>query len=118
MAGLLFLWCWLVHADAAQAQDLEFSGLVIDQTITKFGHDFYDYFLAEWEPPTDAFTLTINEKPSLIFGTMVSVEVNDTVVYEGLLTPRGIEDKAQDARNYALEFIASQNRTIQELDLY
>ncbi len=118
--GRLFLACWLAHAVPGMAQQEEFTGLVIDQTISKFGHDFYDFFMAGWEPPNDAFILTIKERPSLVLGSLIWIEIDDTVVYESLLTPKlsANEEKAQDARNYALEYISYRGKALQELDLF
>jgi len=116
----LFLACCLVHANPAVAQQEEFTGLVIDQTISKFGHDFYDFFMAEWEPPNDAYILTIKERPSVVLGSLIWIEIDDIVIYESLLTPKisANEEKAQDARNFALEYINYRGKALQELDLY
>ena len=62
----LLLACWLTHVGPVMAQQEEFTGLVIDQTISKFGHDFYDSFMTGWGPPNDAFILTIKERPSTV----------------------------------------------------
>ena len=35
----------------------ESSGLVVDQTITKIGHDFYDQFYSRWEAPAEVTRL-------------------------------------------------------------
>ncbi len=118
--GRLFLVCWLTHVGPVTAQQEEFTGLVIDQTISKFGHDFYDSFMTGWEPPNDAFILTIKERPSVVLGSLIWIEIDDTVVYESLLTPKisANEEKAQEARNYALEYINYRGKALQELDLY
>ena len=119
--GWMLPWAWLsFYAGPAWALEEEFTGLVIDQTISKFGHDFYEYFIAEWEPPDDSSILTIRERPGAILGSVISVEIDDTVVFEDRLTPLAstTEEKAQDARNFALEFINTRGKALQELDLY
>ncbi len=32
-------------------KDIEIEGLIVDQTQTKIGHDFYDLFYSNWQPP-------------------------------------------------------------------
>ena len=59
---------------------LEMNGLVIDETITKMGRDFYELFYARWEPPTSSlgYTLHIKELPQPGRGTRISVLLNET----------------------------------------
>lgn len=44
---------------------LEIDGLLIDETLTKAGQDFFDLFYQLWEPPPGAtnFMIRIVEKP-------------------------------------------------------
>lgn len=65
-------------------------GLVIDESITKVGRDFYELFYSGWEPPPNAsdFTIYIEEKPGRGRITAVEVRINDNSIYEGNLQPR------------------------------
>ena len=87
-------------------------GLLVDNTKTKGGKDFYDLFYASWEAPLNArnFTITINEKPYRLTTTFIVVMINENVVYEALLQPRldVIEymtaDAVQMARSYLINY--------------
>ena len=77
---------------------LEIDGLILDETRTKIGRDFYEYFFNKWIPPSGAkdFLITIKELPSRGIGARVSIEVNDNVVLSRFLQPRGdiVEEQA------------------------
>lgn len=70
--------------------DLEIDGLIVDQTITKAGRDFYEVFQRQWEAPPMArnFTIEIEELPSRGNITVVSLSVNEDKLFEQPLQPR------------------------------
>ena len=70
--------------------EIEIDGLLVDNTKTKIGRDFYDLFYANWEPPVNAknYTITILEKPFRLTSTLIVVSINDNVVYQAILQPR------------------------------
>lgn len=69
---------------------LEFGGMVIDETQSKIGRDFYDTFYRYWAAPRgiNNFVITITEQPLPTLGTMVFIEINDTPVFRNRLQPR------------------------------
>lgn len=71
-------------------EDLEIDGLIIDETRSKTGHDFYDLFYRKWVAPQGAkdFIITIKELPSLGRASRVSIEVNDKEVLKRAVSPR------------------------------
>ncbi len=71
-------------------EDLEIDGLIIDETRTKTGHDFYDLFYRKWVSPKDAkdYLITIKELPSIGRASRVSITVNDQEVVRRAVTPR------------------------------
>ena len=77
---------------------LEIDGLILDETRTKIGRDFYEFFFNKWIPPAGAkdFLITIKELPSRGIGARVSIVVNDNVVLSRFLQPRGdiVEEQA------------------------
>jgi curli production assembly/transport component CsgE len=87
----------------------EIEGLVMDQTITKVGHDFYDAFYSIWEAPAEAgdFTIIIHEKPARGTSTLISVEVNESELLELPLQPKAevIEETASYAFEVATDFL-------------
>ncbi|GAA4013011.1 hypothetical protein GCM10022408_27330 [Hymenobacter fastidiosus] len=98
----------------------EIEGLVVDQTITKVGHDFYDAFFALWEAPADAgdFTVTIREKPARGINILVSVEVNDNELLELPLQSKAevIEETAAYAVGVAIEYVTNSRNVSQQLE--
>ncbi|RDV15998.1 hypothetical protein DXT99_06380 [Pontibacter diazotrophicus] len=70
--------------------DLEIDGLIVDNTITKAGRDFYEVFQRQWEAPPMArnFTIEIEELPSRGNITVVSLSVNEDKLFEQPLQPR------------------------------
>lgn len=78
------------------------SGMVIDETRSKVGRDFYDVFYQNWTAPDEVsgFTITITEQPAPGLGTIVSVQANDTETFRYRLQPR--YDFIQEAGRYAV----------------
>lgn len=69
---------------ARQEGGLESQGLVLDQAITKLGHDFYDQFYSSFEAPSGAlsYTVVIAEKPGRANSNLVVLTVNDADLLE------------------------------------
>ncbi len=66
------------------------NGLVIDETVTKIGRDFYELFYARWEAPSSSmgYTLYIKEQPQPGRGTRITVRLNDTELMTRALQAR------------------------------
>ncbi|WP_297335547.1 CsgE family curli-type amyloid fiber assembly protein [Algoriphagus sp.] len=71
--------------------ELEIDGLIVDETKTKVGRDFYDYFYRDWQPPKDAsnYSIFIIEKPFRLNTTIIEIKINEITVFESFLQPRG-----------------------------
>lgn len=71
-------------------ESIEIDGLIIDETITKMGHDFYEYFYSNWTAPefSENYTIFIKEKPLPGLGTQVTLKINEDDVFIGRLQPR------------------------------
>jgi curli production assembly/transport component CsgE len=80
------------------------TSLILDNTRTKVGRDFYESFFREWSEMTadtaltaqfmvgldpEDFIISIDEMPSSGTGTIVSVTVNDLLIWQQFLQPRG-----------------------------
>jgi hypothetical protein len=74
----------------AAPQAVEIGGLVVDETLTRAGRDFYDAFYQRWRWPAGAagHTLTIYEQPAPGLGTRLGVRVDGEAVFEASLHPR------------------------------
>ncbi len=90
-------------AEKKDYNDIEIEGLIVDQTQTKLGHDFYDIFYKNWQPPQNSgnFTIIIDEKPLPQLGTQVTIKINDTDVFQQILQPR--YDIIERLANYGVE---------------
>lgn len=84
-----------------KADEPEIDGLIFDETRSKAGHEFYEYFFNNWEPPRGAsnFSIYISEMPFLMNLSIISVKLNDYEVINTRLQPRGdfITSLAADA---------------------
>lgn len=89
--------------------DLEIEALIIDETITKLGHDFYDDFYSLWEAPDTIknYSITIQEKPLPQLGTQISISVNEIEIFRRFIQPRNeiVEEMANYAVQLASEYI-------------
>lgn len=81
----------------------EISGLIMEETMTRIGYDFYEYFFLLWEPPQEVgvkdYNIFIREMASPVWGSWVSVSVNGATVWSKVLKPRSseVEDSAKEA---------------------
>jgi hypothetical protein len=94
---------------SGNSKDMEIDGLVIDNTVTKIGKDFYDVFYNNWEAPPDArnFTIVIKELPFRGQNAQVEISINGNIVFEQFIQPRydAIEEMANYAVAVSYEFI-------------
>lgn len=67
----------------------EIPGLVIDRTITRIGHDFYTDFTnyRQLNNPRSQYNLTILERPSARWGSLIWIEYRSTTVFKTFLNP-------------------------------
>lgn len=83
----------LLRADSAgqrPARGPESAGLVLDQTLTKLGRDFFELFYNGFEPPAGAldYTIVIGERPVRPGAALVAVSLDGTDLLELPLSPR------------------------------
>lgn len=69
--------------------NLEIRGLLVDETVTKFGHELFDVFNRAWKPIEGAsYNIIFGERIDPIRGSLISVKLNDTMIFEGFMAPR------------------------------
>jgi len=104
----------------ASASELEIDGLIIDETRSKIGRDFYDLFYNKWSAPSNAkdFIITIKELPSRGRMTRVSILINDTQLFTRVLQPRHdiIENLANQSVIAAGRFLRKDSNLKQQLE--
>ena len=68
----------------------EAAGLVLDQALTKPGHDFYDLFYNAFEAPPGVadFTVLVGERPGRGNSSLIVLTVNDQELVETPLPTR------------------------------
>lgn len=76
-------------------REAELSGLIIDNTITRFGHDFHRYLSFQLQDSSDLEgDLVVRERPSARWGSLVWVEYGQQTVYRRFLQPNVAEIEA------------------------
>ncbi|HPG40738.1 MAG TPA: CsgE family curli-type amyloid fiber assembly protein [bacterium] len=90
---------------------LEIDGLIINDTKTKIGQEFYEYFYTLWEPPAGVYdyTIYISEMPTGQSGSWVFININDISIYQNRLTPRSdeIEEAARQATGFTGNYLVN-----------
>ena len=99
---------------------VEIDGLIVDETLSKVGRDFYEAFYSKWAAPLDAkdYTIFIKESPPRMNRIMVSIYVNDDEVFSSYLAPREeiIDAYADYAVSETEEFLKQRENVSQTLD--
>lgn len=95
-------------------------GLIVDETDSKIGHDFYDSFYAAWIPPVNArdYTITISEKPLPRLGTQITISINDNSIYKKFVQPAYeiIQEMAQEGASIAYSYLEHYTQIQKELE--
>lgn len=75
-------------APAQANDDVELPGILLNETRTVAGRDFYSYFAARWaDYDTDSqYTLTIVERPSPTTGSQISIKYAGRVVFQRFIS--------------------------------
>ena len=79
----------------------EIGGLVVDETVSKIGRDFYQVFYSAWQEPANvrSYTVRVQEQPAPGLGTRVVLLIDDEILGQIQLQPRYevVEEMAQRA---------------------
>ncbi|MEE9348583.1 MAG: CsgE family curli-type amyloid fiber assembly protein [Flavobacteriaceae bacterium] len=92
----------IYNTSAVKESDMEMSGLVVENTMTKLGKDFYDFFgqVKQLNNVKYPFIIIINEKPALGGrNSEVSIVINDQIIYRFRTQPKEeyLYNQAQEA---------------------
>lgn len=81
--------------EEVKREQIEIDGLIIDQTQTRSGHEFYQHFVTFWEAPegSEGFNIFVGERVSPQWGSWIWIKVNDVMVYRNVLRRRTEEIK-------------------------
>lgn len=104
----------------ATDEGLGISRLILDETKTKSGRDFYEFFTTYWQEVKGLdYTIIISElPPSITRGSFIFVKVDDTMVYQKRLNPRPdiIEQEARQAVSRVGAYMLRRLTTQQQLE--
>ncbi|MFQ5451907.1 MAG: CsgE family curli-type amyloid fiber assembly protein [Nitrospinaceae bacterium] len=101
--------------------EIEISGLVISDTMTKGGQDLFEAFNTYWKSIDGLdYTITIKEKADSFRGSIYWIMVDDTTVFSGRLNPRPdlIEEVAKEAVKRCSRYILQRVFVSEELEFY
>lgn len=100
--------------------NFEISGMVIDNTKTKAGRDFYSQFYNRWisNGIKNEYIIKVKEEPFRLRSTKVEILVNDHIVFSSYLKPRQalIEALAEQAYNRVENYVQNYDVIMQQLD--
>ncbi|MEM9675401.1 MAG: CsgE family curli-type amyloid fiber assembly protein [Bacteroidota bacterium] len=95
------------------------NGLVVDETITKVGRDFYELFYQNWNAPvsTTTYSLFIREQPMNGMGSQIAIFINETEIFTRRVQPRYdvLEGMAKYAVDIASQYVQHYESVIQQL---
>ena len=97
----------------AQGGEVEIDGLIIDQTQTRIGQEFYQNFVTFWEAPPgiEDYNILITEMANPTWGSWIWIEigglVSKEIVYRETLKPRleEIEETAKKGVEVVREYL-------------
>ena len=110
-----------ISAQQGMATDegLEITGLILDETKTRGGREFFESFSNRWHAVRGLdYTITIMERPDGARGSTIMVSVDDTRVYLKRMVPRWewIEKESQTAVRYVSGYLLQRLTTQKELE--
>lgn len=107
-------------ADKGLVPETLLNNLVIDNTLSKIGRDFYQFFYDNWDPPqTDQqFIIYIDEMPSPGLGNMVLIRINHDKIFTGRLFPKqdALEATALQAVQQTTSYVANYDEIRRQLE--
>ncbi|MBD1584134.1 curli production assembly protein CsgE [Pseudoalteromonas sp. S16_S37] len=108
----IFIFCSFISISMCSRAD-EISGFLLDQSISRSGHEFYRQLSTLWLdiPSTAGATVTIKETLIPKAGTILTVELNNQAVYKTYLGRRlkPVDDQVEEAALTLIKVLASNN---------
>ncbi|WP_232849675.1 curli production assembly/transport protein CsgE [Bowmanella yangjiangensis] len=91
--------------------EVELGGLMLDNTFSRFGREFYQQFSRLWQdvPQTQSFNVVVKEQVVPRAGTRLTVQLNNQVIYITYMGRRQspMEDKVEEAMLALLQAMAN-----------
>lgn len=122
MASLSGLVATTAPAGETEADGLQgITGLLLDETRSPVGREFYDRFAASWDPPLGlTASVVITELADPRFGSQITVRIQETVVYRRFMSPRlsAVEEAVEQAVTRTHQALVDEALLQQELEMY
>ncbi|GJL50416.1 CsgE family curli-type amyloid fiber assembly protein [Candidatus Nitrospira salsa] len=110
-----------VSSEESEDSFLGISGLIVDETRTVVGRNFYEAFTAQWTNLSSTTqNIVISELADPRFGSIISVQIGEKIVFRRLLPPRlgDLEEAVSMAITNLRQTLTDQERVQQELEMY
>src|SRR5690554_5662444 len=108
------------HEQVSKDAELELDGMLFDETKTKSGKDFYDFFYSRWVAPPGAknYSIFIREVPFRLMTTQIEVKINETTVFQSFLQPRAdiVEQLAEYAVSQTQMYLANYEELMRQME--
>ena len=105
----------------SHAIEVEIGGLLLDNTISRQGKEFYFFFSQLWQdlPNSQGINVQIKEQVIPRSGTKLTVRMNDKIVYITYMGRRQepIKDRAEMAMFILIEAMAQQQFDVNNPDI-
>lgn len=108
-------------ASSTEDPELDMGVLIVNETRTRFGADFFENFykLVSQANPNQSATVLVREEPFRMRMTRLLIKVNDVEVVQTLLRPgnsEAMEELIQNAANRVNYYIANYREVQQSLN--
>lgn len=84
-----------------------YAGVIVDQTVTVVGHEFYQYFAALWRDKerSERYAISVHERPSARHGSQLWIEYAQRRVFQAFLpmTRANVKTVSQEAADIAFQ---------------
>ncbi|MDE1164595.1 MAG: curli production assembly/transport protein CsgE [Pseudomonas sp.] len=103
----LALACLLLAGNAWAGAEDEMMGFITEDCISHIGHDFYYSFSKRMRDISRMdFNLVVRERPSARWGSLVTIEYQQRVIYRRFLPPNTVD--LQATANEAADLVKAQ----------
>ncbi|PWB33907.1 curli production assembly/transport protein CsgE [Pseudomonas sp. SDI] len=93
LSALLLVLTLLANQARASEKD-EMMGFIVDYTVSHIGHAFYNSFTERLRATSRLdFNLVVRERPDARWGSLVTVEFQQRLIYRRFLPPNTVELK-------------------------
>ncbi|WP_227875011.1 curli production assembly/transport protein CsgE [Oceanisphaera profunda] len=101
----------MLLSSGVSANEDEMMGFIVDNSISRVGHEFYRYFTERLRDTSQMdFNLVVRERPSARWGSLVWVEYEGRTLYRNFLAPNTsqLQSVAHEAADLIRDEVARQ----------